>query len=596
MMREPTNQYNLDAFCEQARPLLDAIAGTSPLDAARKRLFARATELQLRACSNEQDGAAELSYVHDCLRVFRGMLEPRSESVSGFSVAQALYDIAQERPRTDLSAGFFADLSHIVGGLLGNVPPRLADDLDINPALQGRQAAICRSDELDRLSARAFQFMEQYPCGLDDEAIARRQHRRDFIMRSLRISADDWDNPWWHIQHVLRDVEQISRCVTLTDEEIHAIELSRRRRLPFGITPFYASLMDDEPHVRDRAIRAQVFPPISYVNEMSRSDAGWACSHDFMLERDTSPVDLITRRYPGIVIIKPFNTCPQICVYCQRNWEITDAMMQGALAPDEKINNALAWIANHPAIHDVLVTGGEPLALDDDYLIGMLNRLAEISSVKRLRIGTRIPVTVPMRLSSKLLDRVAALRVPGKREVCFVTHIQHAYELNHDMLLAIERIRRRGINVYNQNVYTFYISRRFEATMLRHKLRLLGVDPYYTFNTKGKAETIDYRVPIARLLQEQHEETRLMPGMERTDEAVFNVPRLGKNYLRARQHRDLLTITPDGSRVYEWHPWEKNISTQASYLVSDVPILEYLNRLERIGEDISHYASIWYYY
>nr|WP_320009654.1 hypothetical protein [uncultured Desulfobulbus sp.] len=94
---------------------------------------------------------------------------------------------------------------------------------------------------------------------------------------------------------------------------------------------------------------------------------------------------------------------------------------------------------------------------------------------------------------------------------------------------AVQRFRLFGISVYNQMAFTYYNSRKFEAATLRQKLRLIGVPPYYTFNTKGKEETNDYRVPIVRLLQEQQEEARIFPGTVRTDEIVFNVPRLGKN-------------------------------------------------------------------
>jgi lysine 2,3-aminomutase len=108
---------------------------------------------------------------------------------------------------------------------------------------------------------------------------------------------------------------------------------------------------------------------------------------------------------------------------------------------------------------------------------------------------------------------------------------------------------------------------------------------------------LEYRVPIARLLQEQKEEARLLPGMSRTDEAVYNVPGMGKNYLRARQHRDLISILPDGTRLYEFHPWEKNITRNIStHIGQDVPILDYLIRLEAAGEDVSDYETIWYYF
>jgi len=180
-----------------------------------------------------------------------------------------------------------------------------------------------------------------------------------------------------------------------------------------------------------------------------------------------------------------------------------------------------------------------------------------------------------------------------------VTHIQHPYEITPDVVSAVERIRARGISVYNQLVFTFFISRRFEAAALRKILRLSGISPYYTFNTKGKEETRTYRVPVARLLQEQKEDARILPGMARTDEAVFNVPGMGKNYLRARQHRNVLSVLPTGERVYEYHPWEKNISGTApmeTYITRDVPILDYLERLQEIGEDVSEYSTIWYYF
>jgi lysine 2,3-aminomutase len=104
-------------------------------------------------------------------------------------------------------------------------------------------------------------------------------------------------------------------------------------------------------------------------------------------------------------------------------------------------------------------------------------------------------------------------------------------------------------------------------------------------------------VPIARLLQEQQEESRLLPGLARTDEAVFNVPRQGKNYLRDRGYRNLLTILPNGSRMYEFHSWERKVSQEAAtFTTTDVPLLDYLERLQKDGESISDYETIWYYF
>ena len=113
-----------------------------------------------------------------------------------------------------------------------------------------------------------------------------------------------------------------------------------------------------------------------------------------------------------------------------------------------------------------------------------------------------------------------------------VTHFEHSYEISPQAMHAVQKIRKAGMSVYNQVVYTIENSRRFETAKLRWDLKSIGVDPYYTFNMKGKEETRRYMVPIARILQERKEEARLLPGLDRTDEPVFNVPRLGKNHLR----------------------------------------------------------------
>ena len=127
-------------------------------------------------------------------------------------------------------------------------------------------------------------------------------------------------------------------------------------------------------------------------------------------------------------------------------------------------------------------------------------------------------------------------------------------------------------------------------------MKKAGVDPYYTFYPKGKEEHKDYLVPVARIAQERKEEARLFPGTFRTDEPVFNVPRLGKNHIRAWQDREIIAITPDGRRMFMWHPWEKGITPSREYMYKDVSILKYLKEMESRGEDISEYESIWYYY
>jgi lysine 2,3-aminomutase len=304
----------------------------------------------------------------------------------------------------------------------------------------------------------------------------------------------------------------------------------------------------------------------------------------------------VTRRYPMIAILKPFNSCAQICVYCQRNWEIGDVSYPQALASPESISRALDWFRSHPMVSEVLVTGGDPALMGDEVLVDLLRRLSEIEHVRRIRIGTRLPVVLPMRFTDKMVEEIGKFHSPPEKDLCIVTHIEHTYEVTPEMVKAIQKLRMKGIGVYNQQVFTMENSRKFETAALRLLLKQIGVDPYYTFNTKGKKETNWYRVPIARLLQEAKEEARMIPGLSRTDEPVFNIPALGKNYLRSWQHHDLIAISPRGERIYEFHPWEKNINNAPTYVYADVPILDYLVRLKDRGEELDDYRSIWYYF
>jgi len=534
--------------------------------------------------------------VRDCARTIQRIFSLRSENRSKFSVLQALKDIALNVERSDLSPAFYAELLHLMLGLEGR---GIEKDLEARyltrVSLHGREAALHRSRQLDMLSDAVDERIARFVTGLDEDAVHRRGKRVENLMHQLGVSSQQWNDWRWQMRNVVRDPNLLDHLVTLRPDEKKAVTQARKEGIPFGITPYYLSLMDDDPGLgHDIGLRAQVIPSTKYVKGYLREER--SCL-DFMKENDTSPVELITRRYPGICIYKPFNTCPQICVYCQRNWEIDDAMAPGALAPGKRRIAAVEWIRSHPAIHEVLLTGGDPLAMSDGRLEEILNDLAAIPSIERIRIGTRTLVTVPMRITEELADLLARYRIPGRRQVSVVTHIQYPYEITPDTVTVVERLRSRGISVFNQLVYTFHISRRFEAYLLRRILVRAGVEPYYTFNTKGKEETKDYRVPLARLLQEQKEEARLLPGLARTDEAVYNVPGMGKNYLRARQHRDLISILPDGSRLYEFHPWEKNITDDISTVLhQDVPILDYLKRLESLGEDTSEYETIWYYF
>ena len=546
---------------------------------------------------NPQIHPLEYLLVCDVINVFRKILAYRNEKLCGFSFLEYLEGLLKEDPGIQTpSPGFLAELEHLIRGVMCKTgiyqerPPVFVRH-------SGRKAATLRSSDLSRMARESIRFMDKYECGLDNNAIRRRSRNKYRLLNYFGATELEWEKYKWHLSHIIRDADTLRALVKLSEEEYEAVRLAREHRIPFGITPYYLTLIDHEPAgLRDKAVRAQVIPSLNYVRQMAEHRARSDHSMDFMLEHETSPIEGITRRYPNIVILKPVLTCPQICVYCQRNWEIEDVYSSHAALSKDKLDKAMDWIRNTPEINEVLITGGDPLLLSNRKIESIVSKVASNPHIVRIRIGTRTPVTLPQRITESLVRGISRFHIPGKREIIIITHFEHPYEITPQSLDAVQKFRRVGMEVYNQLVYTHYVSHKFEAALLRQKLRLIGVTPYYTFNTKGKEETSDYRVPIARLMQEQNEEARLMPGTVRTDEIVFNVPGLGKNYLKASQHHDVVSILPDGRRIYEFHPWEKKLALVNTYCYQDVSIYDYIQKLKADGEDPADYKTIWYYY
>ncbi|MBM3333039.1 KamA family radical SAM protein [Candidatus Sumerlaeota bacterium] len=561
--------------------------------------FLHENERHLRSEASVEMLSLEFNLALEATQALLNIFSPRNEALAGQSAAELIWRSlrAVREGKRQVSEAFWQEIYHLFLAALaqttiykGLKPPAFL-------SMTGRAAGRERSRELDRVGQQIEAWVNRYPTGLSGEAVDRRDENRARILRFFKAHMSDWQNWRWHLAHLIRDADTLGNLIRLTAAERKAIELARQRGLPFGVTPYYVSLMDRQPgRRRDHAVRAQVIPPKDYVERVSEIRATCPQMLDFMAERDTSPMPLIVRRYPQIAIFKPFNTCAQICVYCQRNWEVRDAMSPGAMASRDDIQRALAWFRRHRALREVLVTGGDPLLMPDETIEWLLRELNRMEHIIRIRIGTRLPVVLPMRFTRRLLDIFAKYHHQEWCTIAITTHFEHPYEVTPDVRAALEGIRQIGISVYNQQVFTVENSRKFETVALRYALKEVWIDPYYNFNTKGKEETRSYRVPIARILQERKEEARLTPGTDRTDEPVFNLPRLGKNYLRAGQDHSVIAIRPNGSRVYEFLPWEKNLVPTPTYIYDDVPIWDYLQEMVRRGEKIEDYENIWYHF
>ncbi len=586
--------------------IYDILKGASGLEEAREQLYSY-LEYTERSIFPRDSGVHVLlkATIRECIRVMYQIIAPSNEETVEFSALENLWRLARGETAylpEPVSNGFVLEFIYLFRGIAGmsNIYEERADVLGEIPEfmmLEGREAAHRRMEILDVMAGAMDRYLDRYPTGLEKRIVERRNQNRERILDFFHASAAAWNDYEWHLANVVKTPDLLKEVLDLNDEEIEAIRMSAENGIPFGITPYYLSLMEQDRHLGyDAAIRAQVIPSKRYVDTLIEHRNDRKETFDFMGEQDTSPVDLITRRYPRIAILKPYNTCSQICVYCQRNWEIDDCMTLTAMAPETQLSRAISWLKQHPAVNEVLITGGDPMVMPTATLKSLLDRVSALVQVRRIRIGTRTPVVLPQRWTDGLADMIASYQEPGEREISIVTHFEHPSEVTPEAMEAVRRIRVRGISVYNQQVFNVWNSRRFESAKLRIALRSIGVDPYYSFNMKGKEETVEYITPIARLLQEGKEEARLLPGLDRTDEPVFNVPRLGKNHLRLWQDHRLLSIRPDGRRVYSFHPWEKNISLVPPYIYVDVSIFNYLQHLASRGEDLREYRTIWYYF
>ncbi|MFO7998479.1 MAG: KamA family radical SAM protein [Bacteroidales bacterium] len=607
---KPRFEVDIDAYVSrlwEANPEIYGLLNASGnLEEARNRLYnyLETSERKIFEVDNDLH-ILEKSTVRETIRVFKSIIGPINEYRTEVSALNFLFKLAKgqtEQVRHEISPGFLMEFINLFRGVDGRsniyfeakqAKKGIPDFLQ----MEGRKASEARTEILNELSSNMKKYLRKYPSGLEEEVVTWRKANKRRILKYFNATAADWEDYTWHLKHVIRDAKPLLDLIELTEEQRQAITLAANNKVPFGITPYYLSLMDNQLNIGyDHAVRAQVIPPPGYVRQMVESRENRGLQFDFMGEHDTSPVDLVTRRYPGIAILKPFNTCAQICVYCQRNWEIDEVLDPKAMAKKEQIRSALGWMDDNPAVGDVLITGGDPMVMKNETLKTLLEEVASKKHVYRIRIGTRTPVVLPQRFTRETIDLLASFVEYGKRQVSIITHFEHPYEITPEAMHAIKGIRQAGMMVYNQEVFTVENSRRFESVKLRLDLKSIGIDPYYTFNMKGKEETKQYMVPIARILQELKEEARLLPGLDRTDEPVFNVPKLGKNHLRAWQDHRLVMIMPNGARVYEFHPWEKNIHPVPPYNYVDVPIYDYLEELAARGENIRDYRTIWFYY
>lgn len=539
-------------------------------------------------------------------------------------------------------------------------------------------------------------WMDRYPSGLDPRIIQVREENKQRIIKILtrQIEEEEGKNSryvfephlnaeqkhakmelWWedysfHLRFAVRSPGLLNEMLdhSLDPDTMKTLEEAYDTGIPFFVNPYYLSLL----HVRvpyfavgaDLAIRYYVLYSKQLVNEFGNivawekedqvkpgkpNAAGWLLPEGHNLHR----------RYPEVAILIPDTlgrACGGLCSSCQRMYDFQGGRLNfdlDKLAPGEKwekkLERLMTYFEEDAQLKDILITGGDGLMSSDKSLKHLLDEIymmavrkkkrneslpdgEKLAEIVRIRIGTRLPVYLPQRITLNLVkilkefkDRASEI---GIKQFIIQTHFESPMEVSPLSALAIQRLIESGWTVTNQQVFTAAASRRGHTAKLRRVLNDIGVLPYYTFTVKGYMENNAGFAPNARVVQEQLEEkahgrieeqhydairkfqeesTLMVENIEAlrhyaslpflaTDRNVINLPGVGKS-LTYR----VIGITRYGRRILEFdHDETRNHSPIIQkmgkvIIIESKSIHEYLHQLEEMGEDIEDYNGLYGY-
>ena len=307
--------------------------------------------------------------------------------------------------------------------------------------------------------------------------------RKRFFPDATRADWNDWR---WQIRHRIRDIHTLQRMLQLSDEERTAIE-EHEGTLPLSITPYYASLLDkDDPN---QPLRRSVVPVIAeYTHSPGEAE-------DPLGEEHTSPVPGLVHRYPDRVLFLVTDFCSTYCRYCTRSRIVGDTKTHHCNS--QVWEQALAYIAAHPAIRDVLISGGDPLTLSDERLEWLLSRLRQIPHVELIRLGTKVPAVLPQRITPALTRMLKQYH-----PLWISLHFTHPDELTPETAQACERLADAGIPLGSQTVLLEGINDTID-TMKRlvHGLIKIRVRPYYLYQCDPIVGSAHFRTSVKKGLE-----------------------------------------------------------------------------------------------
>ncbi|MFA5156544.1 MAG: KamA family radical SAM protein [Candidatus Omnitrophota bacterium] len=314
-----------------------------------------------------------------------------------------------------------------------------------------------------------------------------RQSRKSLDYQQISLYKDvnplDWEDWHWQIKHRIRAKEELSQVIKLTPEEEEGLKKASGR-LSLAITPYWATLIDpDDP---DCPLRRQSVP-VKTEFVVSPHEMVDPCAED----RD-SPAPHLVHRYPDRVLLLATDHCAMYCRHCTRRRLVGERSIEETDF-STRFDAAIDYIKANRKIRDVLISGGDPLTLEDDQLENLLQKIRSISHVEFLRIGTRVPVTLPQRITEKL-----ATMLKKYSPVWMSIHFNHPKEITKRCKLACDMLSDSGIPLGSQSVLLKGINDRpYIMKKLVQELLQIRVRPYYIYQCDPVKGTQHFRTPVA---------------------------------------------------------------------------------------------------
>ncbi len=304
---------------------------------------------------------------------------------------------------------------------------------------------------------------------------------KDHILEVLKPTQAQWDDWKWHFRNRFNTVEKLSKVLPLSDMQKKQLQLVSVK-YPFSITPYYLSLVrENDPN--DPILKQSV--PV--FEELLHADVG---QDDPLEERVDSPVPGLVHRYPDRALLVITDICPLLCRHCTRKREWDGGNWWVRQKPQLEL--AFEYLRKTKAVRDVIISGGDPLTVDNDGLEWILQQLRDIPHLEMIRFGTRFPVVLPQRIDegfTRICDKYGP--------VWLNTHFNHPNEVTPEAGRAVRELLRAGVPVNNQTVLLRGINDSVETQLkLSHALLRNRVRPYYLYHADDVRGTDHLRTPV----------------------------------------------------------------------------------------------------